>query len=341
LPRPIKIVLEAADGETDKLEPTAEHPFWVRDRGWVKAGQLRSGDEVPQLGGGWLRIARVATSEKRETVYNFEVEDFHTYFVGDLAAWVHNTCWDDIAQHVLERGRFAGQAPQQVARYLKSFAESATPTATQAGARIWRRGAEILIQRPGAGAGGTWFQADSAQAALRYMERFHRRKRRCCLLNRRQRTTAGQKMNTSQKKVELIGSESALVVAALFALAEWPFETTSAKDLVSEAFRADGQRLSEDVSAQWRELLEAAGLWNQGAAWTPELIAKRAALEPALALSVAELPVVIFALRAVTEEFSKNWDEFCTVVPGAIQWYPVGPDDVARLARRLEDAFPQ
>ena len=26
------------------------------------------------------------------SVYNFEVEDFHTYFVGELGAWVHNTC---------------------------------------------------------------------------------------------------------------------------------------------------------------------------------------------------------------------------------------------------------
>lgn len=26
------------------------------------------------------------------TVYNFEVEDYHTYFVGELGVWVHNTC---------------------------------------------------------------------------------------------------------------------------------------------------------------------------------------------------------------------------------------------------------
>ena len=27
----------------------------------------------------------------RTKVYNFEVEDFHTYYVGNLGAWVHNT----------------------------------------------------------------------------------------------------------------------------------------------------------------------------------------------------------------------------------------------------------
>jgi hypothetical protein len=144
----------------------------VRDRGWTKASELLEGDELLGLAGDWLRVSSTNALEERETVYNFEVEGFHTYFVGEVGVWVHNTCWDDVAAHVLSRGRFAGQTQQQVAQYLKTFAESATPTTTQAGARIWRRGAEILIQRPGAGAGGTWFEADSARAALRYVRRF-------------------------------------------------------------------------------------------------------------------------------------------------------------------------
>lgn len=62
-------------------------------------------------------------------------------------------------------------------------------------------------------------------------------------------------MSTSERAVELSGSESALVTAALFALAEWPFETASAKDLVSDEHKAEGQRLGESVSARWRALL--------------------------------------------------------------------------------------
>ena len=146
-------------------------------------------------------------------------------------------------------------------------------------------------------------------------------------------------MNTRQRSVELIGSESALVVAALFALAEWPFETAGAKNLVSAERRAFAQRLSEMMSARWREFLEAAGLWNPGATWTPELIARRAALKPALVLGEAELPISILALDVTTIEFSENWEEFCTVVPGGLQWYPVGPEQVERLARRLEGAL--
>ena len=148
-------------------------------------------------------------------------------------------------------------------------------------------------------------------------------------------------MNTFERSVELGGSESALVVAALFALAEWPFEKARAKNLVSNERRIVAQTLSELVSARWRELLEAAGLWNPSSPWTPELIARRAALKPALALSATELPTAILALDAVATEFSENWQEFCTVVPGGLQWYPVGPEEVAKLARRLESSLGQ
>ena len=48
------------------------------------------GDEVPEPHGGTLRLVGAEWTERIETVYNFGVEDFHTYFVGDLGAWVHN-----------------------------------------------------------------------------------------------------------------------------------------------------------------------------------------------------------------------------------------------------------
>ncbi|HZX33542.1 MAG TPA: Ig-like domain-containing protein [Rhodocyclaceae bacterium] len=36
-------------------------------------------------------------TEFRTTVFNIEVEDFHTYFVGELGLWVHNTCAPKVA----------------------------------------------------------------------------------------------------------------------------------------------------------------------------------------------------------------------------------------------------
>lgn len=144
-------------------------------------------------------------------------------------------------------------------------------------------------------------------------------------------------MRTRGGTIELSGSESALVVGALFALGLWPFETSGAKKLLTSEKREAGRRLSAKVSSRWRTLLKAAGLWPAGSAWTADLIAERAVLQRGLVLREAELPLVVLALEVAREEFSENWGEFCIVVPGALQWYPIGPGDLAGLARGLKN----
>ena len=44
---------------------------------------------------GWANIKSVKETGRIETVYNFEVESYHTYFVGDSEIWAHNTCFPD------------------------------------------------------------------------------------------------------------------------------------------------------------------------------------------------------------------------------------------------------
>ena len=88
----LSVVLQDLTGESDTLRVTGEHPFWTEGRGWVEARDLRAGERVLRLSGGWLRVLASTWEEERETVYNFEVEGFHTYFVGTQGAWVHNTC---------------------------------------------------------------------------------------------------------------------------------------------------------------------------------------------------------------------------------------------------------
>lgn len=80
------------DGVSETLGVTPGHPFRVAGRGWVGAGELAVGDELESAGGGRLRVAAVERTGERETVYNFEVEGVHTYFVGQLGTWVHNAC---------------------------------------------------------------------------------------------------------------------------------------------------------------------------------------------------------------------------------------------------------
>jgi hypothetical protein len=146
-------------------------------------------------------------------------------------------------------------------------------------------------------------------------------------------------MNTSEKVVSLNGSESALLIAALFALTHWPFENPRARALVGTD-RSAAARLSKAMSERWMRLLDHVGLWKGGSAWTPELIASRAAVHPALTLCASEISLAAAALEAVNEEFASDWDEFCTVVPGGLEWYPLGPQDVPALVDRLKAASP-
>ena len=78
----------------EEIVATPEHPFYVPKKGWTSAAALRAGDQLVALNGELVTVEQVQ-HELLETpvkVYNFEVEDFHTYFVGDEPVLVHNTC---------------------------------------------------------------------------------------------------------------------------------------------------------------------------------------------------------------------------------------------------------
>ena len=73
----------------ETIETTAEHPFWTRS-GWKEAAELQPSDELMTREGHWHAIQSVAFAYVPKEVYNFEVADYHTYFVGLWAWLVHN-----------------------------------------------------------------------------------------------------------------------------------------------------------------------------------------------------------------------------------------------------------
>lgn len=86
------------DGLADEeLTGTGEHPFWVEEFGaFLPMRDLRSGMRLSLAHDGGTAIVTGNASKRgppgeRFTTFNFEVEDFHTYFVGEAGAWVHNT----------------------------------------------------------------------------------------------------------------------------------------------------------------------------------------------------------------------------------------------------------
>lgn len=64
---------------------------------WVSACHLIQGDKVLLFDGkyGIIQAVTIETLEIPETTYNLEVEDFHTYYVGEYSICVHNNgCGD-------------------------------------------------------------------------------------------------------------------------------------------------------------------------------------------------------------------------------------------------------
>lgn len=100
------------DGKEEQIVSTPGHKYYLpentcyRDQNrifeqesykdlsekWVSAKDLKSGDKVLLSDGkyGTIKSVKVEKLKTEETTYNFEVEDFHTYYVGDIAICVHN-----------------------------------------------------------------------------------------------------------------------------------------------------------------------------------------------------------------------------------------------------------
>ena len=96
----------------EEIVCTGGHPFYVlnaeedrkivryqgvksdKNGRWIEAKELKKDDKLLLSDGsyGIINSVAVETLESPETTYNFEVEDFHTYFVSDSNVLVHNSC---------------------------------------------------------------------------------------------------------------------------------------------------------------------------------------------------------------------------------------------------------
>lgn len=69
----------SVNGET--IVTTPGHPFYVPEKGWVGADKLEAGDIVVLENGDYAKVEKVhhESLSVPVKVFNFEVEDFHTY----------------------------------------------------------------------------------------------------------------------------------------------------------------------------------------------------------------------------------------------------------------------
>ena len=79
----------------EEINTTLYHPFFDKEENaWIEASFLKPGDEVYTLDGELLKIDEVTISYLDEpvNVYNFTVDNAHTYYVGRNDVLVHNSC---------------------------------------------------------------------------------------------------------------------------------------------------------------------------------------------------------------------------------------------------------
>jgi RHS repeat-associated protein len=117
------------DGQ--KITTTEDHPFWVPDVGWVLAKDLNAGTHLQTKTESWLDIDKVEKHSGLTTVYNFEVQGFHTYFVSDLGLLVHNNNCGPLEETFTDPKTFVtdlqnnpkaifGRSPEEIVAYFKN-----------------------------------------------------------------------------------------------------------------------------------------------------------------------------------------------------------------------------
>ena len=84
----------------EALRCTTTHPFQVKDKGWVDAGKLQVGDLIYDKDWNTVPVEKIEIITLAEPVgvFNFEVEDAHTYFVGDRHILVHNAPCNNVGR---------------------------------------------------------------------------------------------------------------------------------------------------------------------------------------------------------------------------------------------------
>ena len=113
------------DGE--EIITTPSHPFYSPVKGWTDAVQLRAGDILVLVNGEYVVVEKVQHEilEAPVTVYNFQVEDYHTYYVAN-GVLVHNVCKakSSIKQNsslVKEANKLSGRLQQEADNLVNAF----------------------------------------------------------------------------------------------------------------------------------------------------------------------------------------------------------------------------
>jgi len=93
--------------EGEEIRTTPSHLFFTDDGWWKAADNIKAGDKIVDSSG---RLREVYSTEleklnEPERIYNLNVEDYHTYFVGKSGLLVHNICSPQVTE-AISHGKF-------------------------------------------------------------------------------------------------------------------------------------------------------------------------------------------------------------------------------------------
>ena len=150
----VKRVVSTSVNKVDKLVEleiggevircTDTHPVQVKDKGWVKAEKLQPGDLVYDKDWNTTPVERIGIILLPEPVevYNFEVEDCHTYYVGNGNWLVHNVCPAAKKAQLPTQGKIRYVPPKNVGNHLP---RTSTGGYIDRFGNIWQKGPSRTI----------------------------------------------------------------------------------------------------------------------------------------------------------------------------------------------------
>jgi len=123
------------------MEATEEHPFWVPDKGWVQAKDLKESDEFVDLDGNIRSIDSIKVRSTTGTeIFNISVYKNHNYFVTDKNILTHNKNCEylknlfdkngnvvgnlDAFLAAIKRGDVSPEEAKQAMDYLKEYGKN-------------------------------------------------------------------------------------------------------------------------------------------------------------------------------------------------------------------------
>ena len=137
-----KDVLVHIDAAGEQIQTTLGHPFYVVGKGWVKAGELKSGDVLKLYDGKEAEINSISIKESKPVItYNFEVEDSHTYYVTQSDVLCYNACGQNhhVISNKINKVKLQNSKLDSISRNDPRFQVKALTSGGHKGYQKWHR----------------------------------------------------------------------------------------------------------------------------------------------------------------------------------------------------------